>query len=818
MTRSLRISGAVAVAVLVLGAAASTAQALMTKPHIKCIEQVGKAGGKFVAKALKKKQKCLDLSLNSIPADECPVGEPAATIATLQAALTETINKYCGTFGVAELGPTEMQFPGKCPDLNVADSFTAADLEYCERTSHTAIVDELVEAEYGGITGDLVKEAFKCQQAISKNGAKFTNAKLKAVQKCRNGVNNGTIVGLAGLSCATNDPTSKTQVAIEKAESKARAQIFKKCPDPLVDSLDVCPGACVGGTNDGQPCTVASECPGGSCGASTEAGAENCIVTSHGDAADNPSILKATLIDFEYTKQPACGDNVVNGFDEECDGTDASTCPGLCGTGLFACLCTNIPRVRIFEKKEGDLDNGWNGQSHDAGVVEGAGFVADLYDCDGPGGPDTLCTVGPSCTGSPHGACANDGQCGGLNGAGPCRKRRTATGPHCNLDIQVACVNDAGCTGGYAINNYCLRTLHGAPLPLSGGGVSVCVVNGFSEDIVGTKDLATGATAIRMRQASVTHLGPSMQQPCPVCGGFCGDPPGGARNLCTTDDDCKEGPLRGADVPCTTDPICSFGPNLDKACRNTPPHGGATQLFGTTSEDCPPPPGQNISGSGIDVLWNPLTTASTTFRPNIQCDAFGFGFKTCVGAPNEGKTCATNADCTPGTCNYQCYCPNGGGVAQKPTDCAAACVSSGGDDKNLCATNADCPTGFCHLADCRENPLDPNGANEGQCTSGPTYGTCSVHSFKSCIVDGDCQGLECTFCNVSPLETCVIANRQCFVNSGVVRVGIANLDDPTGVAAFCEGGTTSQAINSTAGLPGASAIRQPSHDTLTGFP
>jgi hypothetical protein len=879
MRRSLRISGALAAAVLVLGAAASAAQALMTKPHIKCIEQIGKAGGKFVSKALKAKQKCRDSSLNSIPGDECLVGEPAATIATLQAALTETINKYCGAFGVAELGPTEMQFPGKCPDLNVADSFTAADLEYCERTSHTAIVDELVEAEYGGITGDLVKEVFKCQQAISKNGAKFTNAKLKAVQKCRNGVNNGTIVGIAGLSCATNDPTSKTQVAIEKAESKARAQIFKKCPDPLVDSLDVCPGACVGGTNDGQPCTVASECPGGSCGASTEAGAEDCIIKSHGDAADNPSPSAATLIDFEYTKQAVCGDDFVNGFDEECDGTDDSSCPGLCGgpNSSFPCLCLNKKRQRVIEHANADSDDGWTGISHDRYLVEGGGYLSDLYDCDGPSGPDTLCTVGPSCTITrcqgglnagtactadsecPGGRCAgavcsNDTQCGV---DGPCRKERTADGPHCNLDIQIACDNDADCTGGYAANNYCLKTFHGPPLPLSAGGVSVCVKNVFTEDVIGTVDLASGSASMRYHQDTITYFGPTAKRPCPTCGGFCNAPPTGDRRPCTTDADCVE--VAGS-PPCVTEPICSFGSNVDKPCRPDFPYGATNPLFGTTSLDCLP---NSALVANLDLTFPNRSTGTVTLLPGIQCDDLAFGNKVCIGGTNNGRACvlcngganngavcwvnsqcpggACNGSlaCPGGTCSHQCFCPGGGATKQRPNGCDAACLG-GGNDGNACAVDSQCPLGFCHRADCRldesaivcmggpnnnsQCTVDsecPSGSclilHEGLCSAGPLESICSFNHERSCNIDTDCQQPACPDCETDPLETCVTTFLNCFENTGIIRTGMADPENPTTAAAECSTAAISSAVNSTSGLPGPTTNRFPETRVNTGF-
>ena len=93
---------------------------------------------------------------------------------------------------------------------------------------------------------------------------------------------------------------------------------------------------------------------------------------------------------------------------------------------------------RVIEHEASDLDTGWTGLAHDFALVEGGGYVIDLYDCDGPGGPDTLCTVGPSCSGGSHPPCSNDAQCASL-GAGTCRKEITAVGPHCRFDVQKAC-------------------------------------------------------------------------------------------------------------------------------------------------------------------------------------------------------------------------------------------------------------------------------------------------------------------------------------------------------------------------------------------
>ncbi len=808
---------------IVLISAATPAHAQLDDAARGCLESQAKAAIEFASKEQKAIRKCATRNLSH--AGACSSSDLCQDVERLEAKLREHVGRKCG--GLSPAAFSAIGFPGKCIDADPANGFTVADLQDCLATTHGRLVDSIIEIAYGerpaacaGPTPaptpspqPLTLHQRQCQTAVAVNGGKLLNATVKALQRCRNGLNSQRLSGFDPRDCATADP--RTEHAIASAERKARARIASRCSDADVAALDVCDPA-----------------------ATTVAQAQDCVVESHRRAAD-------ALIGIEYADRTLCGDDVVSSRDEECDGLDDSACPGVCGaaveqrcagafektcaddaacgadgpcepTGFFACLCTNVPRQRLIEHATTDLDIGWTGLSHDSGIVEGGGYLAELHDCDDV--TDFDCNVGPSCEILSAGSavpCETNLQCQGL-GLGNCRKRRTAVGPHCNLDIEMVCTSDADCPGA---GNFCVQQYHGAPLPLSSSGISVCIVNRFTENVVGTTNLLDGSGASRVRQRSDTYVGPVIGQPCPVCGGFCsgnaaaGGSGPGARSACSTNADCPNPPHL-----CVTAPICNWGANVDQPCRPYPPFGGATDLFGTTSIDCQPT-GSPISGAfGTDILFDPATTGTTTLLPgtlpDTECDSARFATNTCVGGTNAGRSCTAAPDCPGGSCNEQCFCPTGGGQAQQPNACNDACVG-GANDMLPCGTDAQCPGGFCQAGSCRVNPADGDSVQEGFCPAGPTSGSCSITRYKACTSNGDCQGANCTFCQ--PGETCVTKFRECFVNGGIVRTGAPGVPNKTNATIFCIAPTLSAAINAVAGLPGPGAITNPATSIELGF-
>jgi hypothetical protein len=804
---------AFAAGVLAIVVGTSTAHAANTT--FGCQKAIAKEALGFVKSELKIRQKCINANLKE--AGSCAAPD-AAAIQKAKDKLNSGLAKKCDfSPGNTADALAVLGFPGACADANPLDGFTLSDLQTCISTTHEdAVVNAMLPLEYDStiVNGPLTdKDQSACQKNISKATSSLVASLLKTLQKCRNGLLDCKVIdevgttqckltGFLNTQCATADP--KTADAITKARDKAEATI-KKCTDQAANDIKAC-------TPD----------------QTTAPAAATCESTTHQLIVDDPDQSAAfDLLDIEYAKPGRCGDNRQNLPNEECDGTADTACPGQCGSpsGFFSCLCQDKPRTRVVEHANSDLDNGWTGVSHDSGIVEGGGYTSDLWDCDGPGGPDTICNVGPSCSNAPHVSCSlplgtnkntsADSLCGAGN---TCRVTEAGSqGPHCVKAFKHRCATDADCASLGDPLDTCVKVVpHGAPLPISSGGVSVCVINLFKEDVTGTTDLATGAGAVRVHQDSQTWLGPDQQQPCPVCGGFCSGPGGGSgpgvRNLCTSDADCSGG------AHCVTDSVCSWGPNIDQPCRPNPPFGGPTQFFGNPSVDCAFPTNGTFLGD-IDILFNPATTGSVSLTANVDCASNGFTNKTCVGGPNEFRTCTINSECPGGTCNEQCFCTSETHPgAQVPNACDHAC-RGGTNDAAPCADDSECPGGFCHDKDCRVNPSDTDSTQEGLCTVGPFDGNCSVHPFRGCQDDSWCSpvpGLNyCPFCD--PGETCVQVQRQCFVNPTMTRSGSPGTPDRVSAAIFCIAGTNSGPVNATAGLPGPGAITQPATTIEVGF-
>ncbi len=782
-----RFSVVVVVVGWVLLGLATPSAAPAAPSALTCLTRVSKEARSFFVKRLRVIEQCRAAALR-VPGG-CADPGPAAFDGLVER-LTTRIVRACEAVPLGPLG-----FPGPCSDPDGSDGFTAADLAACIATSHADAGDALLRIFYDpALVPPLRYADFNCQKTVGKKGTGFASTLLGAVQKCRLGIVRGTIRDIAPERCAFDH--APTRKAIATAERRLRHLVDGRCTDAQATALLLC--------NPDQRDVD---------------GAVDCLIRAITRLVDDPDpTAPPDLVDHEFAGRPAafCGNDHTDTLAEECDGADDAACPGVCGsaTGIFPCLCQDVPRLRVIEHFDADFDLWSGGATHDQHVVEGGGYLADLWDCDGPAGPDTLCTVGPSCNLAPHAPCSPSSPgpvtgndiCAAL-GQGICRKRgASATGPHCLLDFQRRCATNAECPGA---GDRCVTTPHGPPLPIAAGGVSVCLLRVFSEDVVGSTDLATGESDVRLRERLQTYAGGSLGAPCPVCGGFCAGPSvpdgGGLRTPCAIDADCPNPPFL-----CVTDAVCSYGPNVDAPCRPNLPFGGSTDGFGTTSVDCPPPASANLTGAGIDVLANPRTTRTVTLEASVPCAAPDVSGTACLGGANDGRLCAVAADCPGGACRPQCFCAG----QQRPNECESACLG-GANDAAPCVGDSECPGGFCRSGDCRVDPSDGDSCQEGRCTVGPVNGTCSLSRFVPCTSDVECAAPACPGC--APGETCVFEMRQCFVSGAIERCGAPGVPDRTTAAVGCVTSTETPAVDLSYGAPGPSALTQPETAVVVGF-
>ncbi len=262
-----------------------------------------------------------------------------------------------------------------------------------------------------------------------------------------------------------------------------------------------------------------------------------------------------------------------------------------------------------------DLDIGWTGIYHDQALGNG-GSLSFALDCPG----DFL------------------GRCGDCALTGPVASTTIVDNHRCKGATQTKCTSNADCG-----SDTC-EFFFGAPLPISGGGVPICVTNQIDGPVTGTvqPELGTGTSDIGVIFASFVGL--SQDQPCPICSGAAL----GATGTC-------QGGARDGQ-PCTTD--------------------GTTPHFGNTSFDCPPNASANIGSSTL-----PLDLTTGTRSLDLSA--------TCVGPTATGQPCYCANQVQPNQCQTG-VCTVGaegqGTCEAGPMDTLCTIESF-----RACTSNTDCP-------------------------------------------------------------------------------------------------------------------------------
>lgn len=400
----------------------------------------------------------------------------------------------------------------------------------------------------------------------------------------------------------------------------------------------------------------------------------------------------------------------------------------------------SCPEAARVEGKSGSakiLDTGWTGLAHNATVVDD-GVLTVALDCTPDVRPCGTCTV--------SGPIENPG-----------KDQGTIDNQRCSKDPAIKCTSDADCSGTAPCSFF-----FGAPLPLTAGGISTCVVNEVAMDGVGgSANVETGAFTSTIGLTSRVFSQVSLQFPCPTCEGD------GAAN-----DGVAGGTCDGPGTPHHGDPCDVNGAS------------GASDFGGRTSLDCAP----DTSSAGLASLQIVLSGSSGSETLTV-----GAGSPDCEAIP---------------------FLPGGGF-----SDGKCACNRCSNDVSVGCSSDADCPGGACTGGSGGE-PVKPNPCTSGICNpvgSSDSEGECATvfstecsnESFRPCLLDSECtDGGTCTF-----------VPRPCFLNNGnegdkIIAQGSAGVpvngvSNGVFAATFCIAPTTASGVNAAAGIPGPGRIELP---------
>ncbi len=315
----------------------------------------------------------------------------------------------------------------------------------------------------------------------------------------------------------------------------------------------------------------------------------------------------------------ACGDADNHGNDNTSPEPSTTpvattTAPGPSPTAPPQIPCPQLITYTVISEGS-DLDIGWTGLYHDQ-VLGNGGSLSFALDCAG----EFL------------------GQCGDCALTGPIASTTVVDNHRCSNGTQTTCTADADCGDGTC------EFYFGAPLPISGGGVPICVSNQVNGAVTGNVQPELGQGTSNIGIIFTSYVGLAETQPCPTC--------------------------TGATVGATG--TCQGGPREGQACTTD----GTNPTFGNTSFDCPPNESANIGSSTLPLN---LTTGTRSLPLS----------GTCLGGPSTGQACycedqvQTN-QCLDGVCTVDA---NGEGTcAAGPNDqlCTLERFRS-------CFNDTDCP-------------------------------------------------------------------------------------------------------------------------------
>jgi len=466
----------------------------------------------------------------------------------------------------------------------------------------------------------------------------------------------------------------------------------------------------------------------------------------------------------------------------------------------LTCSCAPCSSFAFSATDGGVMDSGWTGKAHGVTLPRGDLFGAAVAKrCAGDG---STCTSNADCD---DGKCQSTCDCQADTACdivGPTSPRRC-------LSSHDTCTSNADCSSP------CVHLL-GPPTPLSLAGNPVCVVTYFDSEMNGMFDVSTGNLRWDAVLRRRSHLGISLDQPCPRCGAPEEDPSIGDASTCVG------------------------GSNNGLVCIVDAVH----PEFGGTSYGCPPTPSQFVNS--VPFRLN-ATTDSIERTAQFACsggDAASHPSRGTGKCVDNEQSCSSNADCmrcvadTSLPCASNAECGDVGPCAaapDQPISCGYWChCGICGDASGLsCFSNADCAEGVSCVADMLSmQQLKPNdcvnddhicGTSSGEECATTRLGECAAAPERLCATDSDClaagpcvpnMDLPCfehkisrngesasftTLCRTAPSTLACQSSASCGMDDECIEAS-----DLRVVAVYCSPGEQT-ILNAAAGLPGPTA-------------
>ncbi len=388
-----------------------------------------------------------------------------------------------------------------------------------------------------------------------------------------------------------------------------------------------------------------------------------------------------------------------------------------------------------------------------------------------------------SCSGPADPTCGECEVIGLDASAGNCR----CVGDNQTICDQPLSSDHDDCGGGEC------RCYNGPPIPVSVGGVPLCVLERFVARPSGRINVDDGSHELSVEMNRTTYLGENNIAPCGYCDGdlVAGD---GER-----DGTCRLGESKRL--------LC----DVDAFHHTFPMISSRSGVSLGQSLDCFPFAGKNVSGAGVLTRYTQTTGALEPVDRNLNCDlALGPSGPLILPFECHCGLCATGACASDLSipCEVSLDCPLGA---------ADVCSQTVRPGAAPCHDDTDCIKPGAHkcvgaFGFTRPNNCGPPESSKcidlgdglGECELGPIDRFCDAvvradgDGFIPCLHDQDCGvstiGIAAGGCTLS-------RKRACFSDRVSVE-GAANAHEPIAASLFCAAPIGKASLDGIIGLPG----------------